>query len=30
VSANTSMATAGAAKLTYSTQLTLTGPVTFQ
>jgi hypothetical protein len=30
VSANTSMATAGAAKLTYSTQLTLTGPITFQ
>ena len=30
VSANTSMATSGAAKLTYSTQLTLTGPVTFQ
>jgi hypothetical protein len=30
VSANTSMTTAGAAKLTYSTQLTLTGPVTFQ
>ena len=29
-SANTSMATAGAAKLTYSTQLTLTGPVIFQ
>jgi hypothetical protein len=29
-SANTSMATAGADKLTYSTQLTLTGPVTFQ
>jgi hypothetical protein len=30
VAANTSMATSGAAKLTYSTQLTLTGPVTFQ
>lgn len=30
VNANTSMATAGAAKLTYSTQLTLTGPITFQ
>jgi hypothetical protein len=29
-SANTSMATAGAAKLTYSTRLTLSGPVTFQ
>jgi hypothetical protein len=29
-SANVSMATAGAAKLTYSTQLTLTGPITFQ
>jgi len=28
--ANTSMATAGAATLTYSTQLTLTGPITFQ
>ena len=30
VSANVSMATAGADKLTYSTQLTLTGPVIFQ
>ncbi|MFL6630731.1 MAG: hypothetical protein ACJ8HJ_00270 [Massilia sp.] len=30
VSVNTSMATAGTDKLTYSTQLTLTGPITFQ
>ncbi|MVW60738.1 hypothetical protein GPY61_12435 [Massilia sp. NEAU-DD11] len=30
VSANASMATAGTDKLTYSTQLTLTGPITFQ
>jgi len=29
-SVNTSVATPGAAKLTYSTKLTVTGPITFQ